>query len=181
MWGFSPDNWLKKLLLTHDNKTLTLSNPPPHIPAWLKTFHSFNVNQRKAFDRACYLTTNLSDRVTLLQGPPGTGKTGVISRCALDSLKQGQRFFIVAETHKATQANSERLQQDLDKAHIDDTGIWLLEHSGQDAVSFIVNTANNVDEGGLGALFFDFPDDDEIPMSFYPRQTYPTSRTPDQV
>lgn len=166
MWRVGPNTWLKKLLLAHDNNTLTLSDPPPHIPTWRANFYPFNADQQKTFDRACYQTPNLSDRVNLVQGPPGTGKSGVISMCALDSLQQRQPFLLVAQTHYAIQVCGERIHKDLEKMHGNDTGIWLIEHSGLDAANFIVKMS---DEGAPWAPAFDFPDDDEIPMSQFTR------------
>lgn len=84
MWHVGSVNWLKYLLLAHNNNSTIETNPPLVNNAWMANLPTLNAEQNSALARAAHQGRDLTDIVTIIQGPPGTGKSAVIGLCILN-------------------------------------------------------------------------------------------------
>ena len=113
MWRNHPFNWLKNLLLAHNNNAINPANPPFITEAWTRSLPPLNTQQNIPFARSVRRSRELSDIVTMIQGPPGTGKTGLIGFCVLNCIQRQQRWLLTGETHYAVQLCADQIYANL--------------------------------------------------------------------
>ena len=80
VWGNRPHEWLKDILLAHNNtNAIVLTNPTPYPRCADERSTPLKIEQQRAFRRASQIGRNIGDIFTMIQGPLGTGKTSLIS------------------------------------------------------------------------------------------------------
>ena len=163
MWQPHQNNWLKGLLLAHENSSLRHITPTPTVRPWLHLFQQLNHEQQLAFERACEEGQTLSHKISIIQGPPGTGKTRVLGMIATNCVQQQRPFLLVAETQYAVSACAQRLTQDLQAVGDDLEGIWLMDSHGIEPADFVTSTADSEEDGLLASPFN--PVNQDIDMS----------------
>ena len=141
-------NWLKPILLGHENHTVRMSPLTGHPPQWLEQFPQLNAQQLNAFRQA----GKPDDKLVMMQGPPGTGKTRVIGMVAVACIKQNIPFMISAETHYAVKVCADRIRQDCEHANIDMSAVFHISREILD-VSTQVATNPNHTQGGQKSTF----------------------------
>ena len=153
MWESHHKNWLKGLLLAHNNGSLRHITPTPTVRPWLRNFQQLNYEQQLAFERACEEGPSLSHKMSIIQGPPGTGKTRVLGMIATNCVIQDRPFLLVAETQYAVSVCAQRITQDLLAVGDDLEGIWLMDRHGIESADIVTSTADSEEDSLLASPF----------------------------
>lgn len=128
MWGNRPNNWLKALLLAHDNNNIAPADPLPIYNVLIDNF-SLNFGQARAFRHATQTSNQLQDMITLIQSPFGTGKTSLILALILNCICNQQPWLLTAETHYAVEVCADRISRDLRARNLPDDRIFLIQRA----------------------------------------------------
>ena len=138
MWGrlgIPEKNWLKILLLAHENAAISsqsIGTPRSH-PS-IVAHNRLNDSQRRAFVCATSFGESLKARLTVIEGPPGTGKTAVLLAIIVRALACGERILICAETNFAVRSCASILIKYVKERGISFDGIRMVQRNSLEAL-----------------------------------------------
>lgn len=138
MWGrvgIPEDNWLKKILLAHENlamrgQSIDTSTPHPAIHA----HQHLNNHQKEAFLHATSFGESLRARLTIIEGPPGTGKTAVLLALIIRAMASKESILICAETNFTVRNCARVLVQYLKDRNIPSHGVRMVQRDTLEAL-----------------------------------------------
>lgn len=107
MWGktnISVTNWLKNLLLGHENRSIEAQHSGKSMQnskVIIKTYERLNQKQKAVFIAGFSFGTSLRARFNIIEGFSGTGKINIIFALIVKVLVNDERILICSETNFA--------------------------------------------------------------------------------